>query len=149
MAKPGPKPRPVRDRFMEKVAPDPMSGCWLWTGKMLPQGYGVLSVEGTTRGAHRLAHELFIGPIPEGMHIDHLCRNRACCSPDHIEAVTPRENLRRGIAPSWVSYRTNRCHNGHELNEQNAYITAEGRRACRPCRAAWMRAYNRKRKAAA
>lgn len=71
-------------------------GCWVWTGSGNGAGYGRISVGGHRRYTHRFAYEAYVGPIPEGYDIDHLCRNPACCNPDHLEAVTHGENVARG-----------------------------------------------------
>ena len=79
-------------RFQTKVV-EVASGCWLWTGATNNNGYGQIRVDGQARYVHRLAYETFVGPIPEGFQIDHVCRNRRCVHPAHLEAVTQRENL--------------------------------------------------------
>lgn len=104
-------------------------GCWPWRGYSLANGYG--GFEKTT--AHRVAYELSIGPIPEGLHLDHLCRNRLCVRPDHLEPVTPYENLRRGSR-----MQSDTCKNGHPLAGDNLYTRTGARgplRYCRKCRA--------------
>lgn len=80
------------------------SACWLWTGSRSPDGYGWASLANKTHQAHRLVYRLVKGDPPEGMHLDHLCRVRNCVNPDHLEPVSPRENLRRGDTPTgWQS----------------------------------------------
>jgi hypothetical protein len=105
------------------------AGCWEWTAAKT-NGYGVVQVAGRLQRAHRVAYEAAIGPIPEGLHIDHLCRNRACIRPDHLEAVTQAENNRRAGAA-----RTH-CPHGHLLPPPGAK-----RRDCKACKSA----YDRKR----
>ena len=87
---------PLRDKILLGVEVDKATGCWLWTRALQPAGYGRISVNGRLIYTHRAAYEAFVGPIPEGMDIDHLCRVRSCCNPDHLEPVTRRENLLRG-----------------------------------------------------
>lgn len=105
--------------------------CLLWTGHLTPAGYGSMKVKGTTVGVHRVAHEVWIGPIPAGLEVDHLCGNRACLEPAHLEAVTHRENLRR--SSNWIASEINKseCKRGHTLPEIPG---ADGFRRCEPCR---------------
>ena len=120
-------------RFWEKVALDP-NGCWVWTGATNDGGYGQLRTDGVTQYAHRLAYETFVGPIPDGLQIDHLCRTRLCVNPAHLEAVTQRENILRGVSTSAQRARMTHCIAGHPLSGGNLYIRPDGKgRHCRIC----------------
>lgn len=94
---------PAVDRFLSKV--DKTDSCWLWNGRTTPSGYGNFRVGGRQVPAHRWAYENFVGPIPSGLQIDHLCRVRNCVNPAHMEPVTSAENTRRGMAPNHVRHR--------------------------------------------
>jgi hypothetical protein len=107
-----------------------VSGCWLWTGSLNSNGYGKFKRAGRMTYAHRASFEAAKGPIPRGLTIDHLCRNRRCCNPDHLEAVTHQENVRR--APR---VRKTHCLRGHLKSGDNLYIDPTGRWRCRACRA--------------
>lgn len=110
--------------------------CWTWTGKLRKDGYGVIAEGNMSRRelrAHRVSYELRNGPIPEGLTIDHLCRNRACVNPDHLEAIERSANVLRGIGPAAVNRRKTICKRGHPLTPKNVYVTKSGYRNCRTC----------------
>ncbi len=120
------------ERFDSKVTPEPMSGCWLWTASM-HHGYGQFSVKHRPIDAHRFAYETLVGPIPADREIDHLCRNRACCNPAHLEAVTARTNTLRGVGATAKHARQTHCLRGHPFDESNTTRASGGGRACRQC----------------
>lgn len=111
--------------------------CLIWTGFVMPNGYGRCYLpwepQGATVYAHRAVVEAATGPIPDGMQVDHLCRNRRCVNLTHLEIVTPGQNTLRGQAPSILAKHANRCHNGHELTEENTYRRKNGTRMCKTC----------------
>lgn len=116
-------------------------GCWEWVGARNDKGYGNFAIDGKTHTAHRLSYAEAFGSIPTGLELDHLCRNRACVNPDHLEPVTHRENILRGASPAAQHAVKTACHLGHEFDAVNTYIRPDGRRVCRECR----RGHDRKR----
>lgn len=123
--------RTVQSRFWEKVDKVGLTGCWLWTASVKPNGYGQFGVtDGDVRYAHRLAYEFLVGPVPDGLELDHLCRVRHCVNPAHLEPVTRRENLRRGVS---ANRRKTHCPQGHSYNSVNTYLDKRGGRICRSC----------------
>lgn len=114
-------------------------GCWLWTGAMQPSGYGTFR----GRAAHRITYELFVGPIPENLTIDHLCRVRSCVNPAHLEPVTIAVNVMRGESLPARNARKTHCPQGHPYDDENTYVNpTTGWRLCRSCAREARRARN-------
>ena len=136
--------RPLRDRFEEKVLRLPFVNCWLWDGALSGAGYGQIGAEGGSPIllAHRVAWELYRGPIPEGTELDHLCRVRGCVNPWHVEPVTHLMNMQRGARAS-----QQHCKRGHEFTETNTYRQPSRPqwRACHPCKLDTTRAWRARR----
>lgn len=139
----------VQERFESKykiVDTGYLTPCWLWTDKPTSKGYGTLGVEGRTKGAHRLSWELYVGPIPEGLQIDHLCRVRLCVNWTHLEPVTRRVNLLRGVGFPGENVRKTNCPAGHTYTPENTYTSAKGKRNCQACHLDATRAWRAKQK---
>ena len=115
---------------------DASGDCWQWTGYTDRDGYGKVYHNGGQKLTHRLVWETLVGPIPEDMEIDHLCRVRACVNPDHLEPVTHAENMRRGSRASRTQ-----CRQGHPLSGDNLYVPSRGGRVCRECNRQAVRRY--------
>lgn len=122
---------PLLGRFMGNVADDP-AGCWMWTARKNPGGYGLFYARGTRAVAHRVAYEHFVGLIPPGMSLDHLCRNRACVNPAHLEPVANKENILRGESFAAVNARKKVCVRGHQLTGDGVKMVRRGRQ-CVAC----------------
>ena len=126
------------ERLMEHVVVAE-SGCHEWMGPRNKAGYGKFQLQGASLLTHRLAWEMEVGPIPEGLTIDHLCRNRCCLRIDHLEVVTGLVNILRSDGPSARNARKTHCKRGHEFTIENTIksVSRNGRpaRTCRTCRA--------------
>lgn len=134
----------VHDLF-ERMEENP-SGCWVWAGAK-SKGYGTASVKGKQVTVHRAVYEALIGAVPEGMVLDHLCRNKSCCNPEHLEPVTQRVNVLRGTSLAAVNASKVVCVAGHPLEGENLYETPGGARHCRVCRRARKAEYLERRNA--
>ena len=126
-----PAKKPLAERVLARI--EQISGqCWIWPGSQVGNGYGTASyrVDGIQKIAltHRVAYEALVGPIPDGLDLDHLCRVRLCCNPEHLEPVTRTENSHRG-----KKYRPSHCVHGHEYNENNMIVRKTGHIYCRQC----------------
>jgi HNH endonuclease len=119
-------------RIENKIVPEPNTGCWLWTGSLLSTGYGRIWRDKKELLMHRVVYEFIKGPIGPALEIDHLCRTRACCNPDHLEVVTSKINSLRGYGVGAINARKTHCANGHELIPPNIYANTTDRK-CIAC----------------
>lgn len=139
----------VAARFWPKVQEAGALECWLWTGSLKSSGYGQIYKDGRPHAAHRVAYELLIGEIPEGLVLDHLCRVRTCVNPWHLDPVTDEVNIARGVFSETKAPSKTHCRNGHEFTERNVRLDPEGYRRCRTCeRAQSLAGYRRRVRAA-
>jgi hypothetical protein len=138
----------LRSSWQQRIYIEPNTGCWLWLGTIFQNGYGHVFVKTENgwrhRKAHRVVYEQLVGPVPDGLELDHLCRTRSCCNPAHLEPVTNYVNrFVRGRAGLFNAEKTH-CKNGHPFTPENTYLWGQAR-YCRQCRAAAvMRVYQRR-----
>lgn len=127
------------ERYIERTGT-----CWIWKGTILQSGYGQIVIRNTKKArAHRFMYERAKGKIPDGLQLDHLCRNKLCVNPDHLEIVTGRENLMRSTSFVAINARKTHCHKGHPLFGTNLNITPMGSRRCKECGKLAMREYRK------
>lgn len=120
------KKEPALKRLLDKTTFNTRTGCWEWTASRTPGGYGAFNAPGVARNAHRALYVLMVGPIPKDRHLDHICRNRRCVNPDHLEPVTQAENNRRAAAVK------THCPKGHPYVAGNL-VRRSNRPASRDC----------------
>lgn len=118
-------------------------GCWEWTAARRSGGYGAINIAGRVRPAHRVVYELLVGPVPKNRELDHLCRNRSCVRPSHLEPVTKLVNIARGESLPAQNARKTHCKRGHEFTPENTGSYHKNWRRCLTCH----REYERERKA--
>ncbi len=129
------------ERFWLRVGSPDNNGCRQWLGFINENGYGTITFKGHTEKAHRVAFELSGHKLLDGYDLDHLCRNRGCVNPDHLEVVDRRTNLLRGVGSTARYAQRTYCDNGHEFNEENTYLHPNGARYCRICKSEYRKRY--------
>jgi HNH endonuclease len=136
----------VPERFWSKVDTRGPDECWPWRPPVRPDGYGSFHRDGRGVPAHRVAYELEVGPVPDGLDVDHECHNRdescpggpcahrACCNPAHLKPATRRANLLGGRTVVAAHARATHCPAGHPYDDANTYVAPSGHRFCRACK---------------
>jgi hypothetical protein len=129
----GVRSAPLAVRLLRNITAETSTGCWLWGPRRSANGYGRLRLpSGASATAHRFSYEFFVGPIPAGLQLDHLCQTRECVRPDHLEPVTNQENVQR----AWAARpQGDACRNGHVFTPDNTYVRPDrpNRKTCRTC----------------
>jgi len=127
-----------------------VDGCWPWTGYVTTKGYGLQRIAGKYKAVHRVIYQIVNGPLDDSLVMDHLCRNRRCCNPAHLEPVTSQENTLRGVGITAVNAKRTHCKNGHQFTPENThfYKTPQGGRHCKKCNSLNMISYRAKKRAA-
>lgn len=122
------------EQIEQYIIPEPNSGCWLWLGGLRDskEGYGAMGWAGKTQRVHRLVYNLLRGKVASQLDVDHLCRNRICCNPDHLEPCTRKVNVLRGEGVAPKNLAKTHCPQGHKYNSENTYVWQE-QRFCRTC----------------
>lgn len=136
----------AEEYIQDRVVIDPETGCWEWLLCHNSDGYSRAVFLGKEWKAHRLSYVTFVGPIKDGLTIDHLCRNRGCLNPDHLEVVSLKENILRGDGWGGKHRRKTQCVRGHAFDESNTLVNARGWRVCVTCKREKAREASRRRK---
>lgn len=125
----------AEERFIEKIEVDAATGCWNWTASLFARtGYAQFRYSPQKNGrGHCWAYEHYVGPVPPGLQLDHLCRNKRCVNPGHLEAVTAQENVLRSDNACGLNARKTHCKHGHEFTPENTHVNKAGSRMCREC----------------
>lgn len=135
----------VPDFLTSKISPCPLTGCWWWVGAVDAEGYGHVTINGKTQRAHRAVLVAVGRPVPRNLTTDHLCRNRSCVNPAHLEAVSNKDNVLRGAGPTAQNARSTHCTRGHSDWRVIRNGPRKGKRVCRRCATARVvAAYHRK-----
>ena len=127
--------------FDRRHMPEPNTGCWLWIGGLKPDGYARFN---TRKTGHQMSFEHWIGKVPEGKEIDHICNMRCCVNPKHLQAITHKENIAKSGAWEFNRKKTN-CPKGHPYSGDNLYVLGTNRQ-CKICRRAYVKAYRLRKK---
>ena len=134
------RPLPVRlddldlwHRVWTRIIGDIQTQCWVWTAARNSDGHGEIKIGGVNNAPYRVVYEWLVGPIPNGLVLDHLCRNRVCVRPEHLEPVTNEINIMRGQSAPAINARKNQCPRGHPYNAANTIHLPNGGRRCRTC----------------
>lgn len=137
---------PARERFVTKIDfGESNDNCWLWDAGKTTAGYGIFWNGTTMQAAHIFSYQMFRGPVPEGLQLDHLCRVRHCVNPQHLEPVTQMENMRRGM--TWeFNRRKTQCPRGHLYTSDNLINAASGKRRCKACERERSNKYNKRKR---
>jgi hypothetical protein len=143
-------PTDLVPNFWQYVEKNGADGCWVWTGALHNFGYGITSIKAKAVLAHRISYQTLVGPIPDGLHLDHLCRNPPCVNPSHLEPVTCKENLHRGpTTMAAINRAKTHCVRNHEFTPANTWVDKRGSRYCRACMAIRQAEGRRRKKRAA
>jgi hypothetical protein len=122
----------VRERIKRRIVVNE-NGCWIWQGCLNPAGYGNIGYGNRTGLTHRVSYLVFVGEIPAGLTLDHLCDTPACCNPAHLKPATDRENILRGNSASAINARKTVCAYGHPFDADNTAYLPSGTRYCKAC----------------